>query len=423
MGEIIEIKAREILDSRGNPTVEAEVILDSGVFGRAAVPSGASTGTHEALELRDKEDKRYKGKGVLRAVQNINEIIAPELIGLESTEQAEIDRLLIELDGTETKSRLGANAILAVSMAVAQASAAEAGLPLYAYLGGVGARVLPVPFMNVLNGGVHADNPLDIQEFMIVPCGVGSFAEALRAGVETYHTLKSVLQGKGLSVSVGDEGGFAPQLRDSREALELLTTAIEEAGYRPGEDILLALDVAASELFHSGKYRLEGRELSSEEMIRFYEGLLRDFPIVSIEDPLAEEDWEGWAALYGELGERVQIVGDDLFVTNVKRIREGIEKRVANAVLIKLNQIGTVSETLQAIELAHRTGWRTIISHRSGETEDTFIADLAVAVNAGQIKTGAPCRSERVAKYNQLLRIEEELGASALFPGCRLYRK
>jgi len=423
MGEIIEIKAREILDSRGNPTVEAEVFLDSGVFGRAAVPSGASTGTHEALELRDKEDKRYKGKGVLRAVQNINEIIAPELIGLESTEQAEIDRLLIELDGTETKSRLGANAILAVSMAVAQASAAESGLPLYAYLGGVGARVLPVPFMNVLNGGVHADNPLDIQEFMIVPCGLGSFAEALRAGVETYHSLKSVLKGKGLSVSVGDEGGFAPQLRNSREALELLMTAVEETGYRPGEDILLALDVAASELFNSGKYKLEGRELSSEEMIRFYEGLLRDFPIVSIEDPLAEEDWEGWAALCGELGERVQIVGDDLFVTNVKRIREGIEKQVANAVLIKLNQIGTVSETLQAIELAHRTGWQTIISHRSGETEDTFIADLAVAVNAGQIKTGAPCRSERVAKYNQLLRIEEELGASALFPGCRLYRK
>jgi len=277
--------------------------------------------------------------------------------------------------------------------------------------------------MNVLNGGVHADNPLDIQEFMIVPCGLGSFAEALRAGVETYHSLKSVLKGKGLSVSVGDEGGFAPQLRNSREALELLMTAVEETGYRPGEDILLALDVAASELFNSGKYKLEGRELSSEEMIRFYEGLLRDFPIVSIEDPLAEEDWEGWAALCGELGERVQIVGDDLFVTNVKRIREGIEKQVANAVLIKLNQIGTVSETLQAIELAHRTGWQTIISHRSGETEDTFIADLAVAVNAGQIKTGAPCRSERVAKYNQLLRIEEELGASALFPGCRLYRK
>jgi len=423
MGEIVEIRAREILDSRGNPTVEAEVFLDSGAFGRAAVPSGASTGTHEALELRDKEENRYKGKGVLTAVQNVNEIIAPELIGLESTEQAEIDRILIELDGTENKSRLGANAILAVSMAVAQASAAEAGLPLYAYLGGVGARLLPAPFMNVLNGGVHADNPLDIQEFMIVPCGAGSFAEALRYGAETYHSLKAVLKEKGLSVSVGDEGGFAPQIKNSREALEFLMMAIERAGYRPGEDIVLALDVAASELFQDGKYQLEGQELSSEEMIRFYEDLIQNFPIVSIEDPLAEDDWEGWAALCRELGDKIQIVGDDIFVTNVKRIREGIEKRIANAVLIKLNQIGTVSETLQAIELAHRTGWRTVISHRSGETEDTFIADLSVAVNAGQIKTGAPCRSERVAKYNQLLRIEEELGASALFPGCELYRK
>ncbi|HFC97461.1 MAG TPA: phosphopyruvate hydratase [Thermosulfurimonas dismutans] len=423
MGEITAIKAREILDSRGNPTVEAEVFLDSGAFGRAAVPSGASTGTHEALELRDGEKDRYGGKGVLRAVQNINEIIAPELVGLESTEQAEIDRLLVELDGTENKSRLGANAILAVSMAVAQASAAEAGLPLFAYLGGVGARLLPVPFMNVLNGGIHADNPLDIQEFMIVPCGFESFREALRAGAETYHVLKAVLKEKGLSVAVGDEGGFAPQIKDTREALNLLLLAIERAGYRPGEEIALAIDAAASEFYREGRYHLEGRELSAEEMTDFYEGLLNDFPIVTLEDPLAEDDWEGWEILARRLADRVQIVGDDIFVTNVKRIREGLQRKIANAVLIKLNQIGTVSETLQAVELAHRSGWRTVISHRSGETEDNFIADLVVAVNAGQIKTGAPCRSERVAKYNQLLRIEEELGQAALFPGCAFYRR
>ncbi len=423
MGEIVAVTAREILDSRGNPTVEAEVFLDSGAFGRAAVPSGASTGTHEALELRDGEERRFGGKGVLRAVQNVNEIIGPEIVGLESTEQAEIDRILIELDGTENKSRLGANAILAVSMAVAQASAAEAGLPLFAYLGGVGARVLPVPFMNVLNGGAHADNPLDIQEFMIVPCGFGSFSEALRAGAEVYQSLKRVLKERGLSVSVGDEGGFAPQIKDTREALDLLLTAIERAGYRPGEEIMLALDAAASEFYRDGRYHLEGRALSAEEMVEFYSELLRDFPIVSIEDPLSEDDWEGWETLSRELGDRIQIVGDDIFVTNVKRIREGLERGIANAVLIKLNQIGTVSETLQAVELAHRNGWRTVISHRSGETEDTFIADLAVAVNSGQIKTGAPCRSERVAKYNQLLRIEAELGPSALFAGCELYRR
>ncbi|QJA06693.1 phosphopyruvate hydratase [Thermosulfurimonas marina] len=421
MGEIVVVHAREILDSRGNPTVEAEVHLESGFSGRAAVPSGASTGTHEALELRD-GDERYGGKGVLKAVQHINEIIGPELAGLESTDQAGIDRLLIELDGTENKSRLGANALLAVSMAVARASAAEAGLPLFAYLGGVGARVLPVPMMNVLNGGVHADNPLDIQEFMIVPCGFTSFTEALRAGAETYQSLKKVLKERGLSVAIGDEGGFAPQLRNSREALEILLVAIERAGYRPGEEIALALDAAASEFYRQGRYHFEGQEVSAEEMIRFYQDLLRDFPIVSLEDPLAEDDWEGWEALFRELGDRVQIVGDDIFVTNVRRIREGIERKVANAVLIKLNQIGTVSETLEAIELAHRTGWRTVISHRSGETEDTFIADLAVAVNSGQIKTGAPCRSERVAKYNQLLRIEEMLGRAARFAGCDLYR-
>jgi len=422
MGEIVAVHAREILDSRGNPTVEAEVYLESGFSGRAAVPSGASTGTHEALELRD-GDQRYGGKGVLKAVQNINEIIGPEIVGLESTEQAEIDRRLVELDGTENKERLGANAILAVSMAVAQASAAEAGLPLFAYLGGVGARTLPVPMMNVLNGGVHADNPLDLQEFMIVPCGFESFAEALRAGAETYHVLKKVLRERGLSVSVGDEGGFAPQLRNSREALELLLRAIEQAGYRPGEEIALALDPAASEFFRDGRYHFEGGELSAEEMIRFYEEIVRDFPVVSLEDPLAEDDWEGWEALFRALGDRVQVVGDDIFVTNVRRIQEGITRKIANAVLIKLNQIGTVSETLEAIELAQRTGWGTVISHRSGETEDHFIADLAVAVNSGQIKTGAPCRSERVTKYNQLLRIEEMLGEVARFAGCNLYRK
>ncbi len=423
MGEIVNVYAREVLDSRGNPTVEVEVFLDTGVMGRAMVPSGASTGTHEALELRDKDRKRYLGKGVLLAVQNVNDIIGPELVGLESTEQAEVDRLMIELDGTENKSRLGANAILAVSMAVARASAAELGLPLYAYLGGVSARVLPVPLMNVINGGVHADNPLDPQEFMIVPCKAESFSEALRMGVETYHTLKKVLKEKGLSVSVGDEGGFAPQISNTKEALGLLVTAIEKAGYVAGEDIVLAMDVAASELFENGRYRLEGRDMGYEDMIRFYEELVAEFPVVSIEDPLSEDDWEGWKALYEALGDKVQIVGDDLFVTNIKRIRKGIEEGVANAVLIKLNQIGTVTETLKAIETAHRAGWKTVISHRSGETEDAFIADLAVAVNAGQIKTGAPARSERTAKYNRLLRIEDTLGEVAEFAGCSVYKR
>ncbi len=425
MGEIVQVHAREILDSRGNPTVEVEVWLESGASGRAAVPSGASTGTHEALELRDKDEKRYHGKGVLKAVENVNEIIAQELLGLESTAQAEIDKLLIELDGTENKSRLGANAILGVSMAVAQASAKEAGLPLYAYLGGVGATVLPVPMMNVINGGVHADNKLDLQEFMIVPLGAPTFAEALRYGAETYHVLKKVLKERGYSTAVGDEGGFAPNVSSAKEALELLVEAIEKAGYRPGEDIALALDPAASEIFKDGKYVLEGegKTLSSEEMVAYYRELVDQFPIVSIEDGLAEDDWEGWKILRRELGDRIQLVGDDIFVTNIKRLARGIEEDIANAILIKLNQIGTVTETLEAIRLAHTSGWRCVISHRSGETEDTFIADLAVAVNSGQIKTGAPCRSERVAKYNQLLRIEEDLGEAAIFAGKSAYRR
>ena len=419
MGEILQVRAREILDSRGNPTVEVEVWLEGGAFGRAAVPSGASTGTHEALELRDKDEKRYFGKGVLRAVENVNNIIAPELVGMESTAQAEIDELLIELDGTENKKRLGANAILGVSMAVAQASAREAGLPLYAYLGGVGARILPVPLMNVINGGVHADNDLDLQEFMIVPLGAPTFAEALRYGAETYHALKKVLKDKGYRTSVGDEGGFAPEVKSAKEALELMVKAIEEAGYRPGDDVALALDPAASEFFKDGQYVLsgEGKTLSAEELVAYYEELVNEFPIVSIEDGCAEDDWEGFKLLNERLGGRIQLVGDDIFVTNIKRLKRGISERVANAILIKLNQIGTVSETLEAIRLAHTSGWRAVISHRSGETEDTFIADLAVAVNSGQIKTGAPARSERVAKYNQLLRIEEDLGPAARFAG------
>ncbi|WP_022852424.1 phosphopyruvate hydratase [Thermodesulfatator atlanticus] len=422
MGEILQISAREILDSRGNPTVEVEVWLEGGAYGRAAVPSGASTGSYEALELRDKDDTRYHGKGVLRAVENVNNVIAPELVGMESTAQAEIDLTLLELDGTENKRRLGANAILGVSMAIAQASAQELGLPLYAYLGGVGAKVLPVPLMNVINGGVHADNALDIQEFMIVPLGAPSFSEALRFGAETYHTLKKILKEKGYRTSVGDEGGFAPEVQSTEEALEILVSAIEKAGYRPGEDIALALDAAASEFFKDGKYEIEGKSLSAKELVSFYEKLITKFPIISIEDGCAEDDWEGWKLLNERLGGRIQLVGDDIFVTNIKRLSRGIEENVANAILIKLNQIGTVSETLDAIRMAQTSGWRTVVSHRSGETEDTFIADLSVAVNSGQIKTGAPCRSERVAKYNQLLRIEDDLGAAAIFAGKDAFR-
>lgn len=419
MGRIAGIRAREILDSRGNPTIEVEVHLESGFFGRACVPSGASTGRFEALELRDGDKKRYLGKGVQKVVFHVNELIAPQLEGLESTKQAEIDALLCELDGTENKSKLGANAILGVSMAIARASAEELGVPLFQYLGGQRARVLPVPFMNVLNGGVHADNPLDFQEFMVVPLGAERFSEALRMGVETYQTLKALLKEKGLSVSLGDEGGFAPLVTTPEEALEYLMLAIEKAGYVPGKDIALALDVAASELYQEGKYVLSGlgKKLTREELAEYYETLCQSYPIVSLEDPFAEDDPEGFKIITAKLGQKIQIVGDDILVTNPKRIKWGIEEKLCNAVLIKLNQIGTVTETISSVELAYRNNWRAMISHRSGETEDTFIADLAVALNTGQIKTGAPARSERTAKFNQLLRIEEYLGNSAIFAG------
>lgn len=419
MGRIAGIRAREILDSRGNPTIEVEVHLESGFFGRACVPSGASTGRFEALELRDGDKKRYLGKGVQKVVFHVNELIAPQLEGLESTKQAEIDALLCELDGTENKSKLGANAILGVSMAIARASAEELGVPLFQYLGGQRARVLPVPFMNVLNGGVHADNPLDFQEFMLVPLGAERFSEALRMGVETYQTLKALLKEKGLSVSLGDEGGFAPLVTTPEEALEYLMLAIEKAGYVPGKDIALALDVAASELYQEGKYVLSGlgKKLTREELAEYYETLCQSYPIVSLEDPFAEDDPEGFKIITAKLGQKIQIVGDDILVTNPKRIKWGIEEKLCNAVLIKLNQIGTVTETIYSVELAYRNNWRAMISHRSGETEDTFIADLAVALNTGQIKTGAPARSERTAKFNQLLRIEEYLGNSAIFAG------
>jgi enolase len=419
VSEIRTVHAREILDSRGNPTVEVEVWLDSGAFGRAMVPSGASTGTREAVELRDDDDTRYGGKGVRQAVRNVTETIAPEVEGLEATEQAAVDRALLELDGTPNKSGLGANALLGVSLAVARAGADECGLPLYQYLGGPGARIMPVPMMNVLNGGVHADNGLDIQEFMIVPAGAGSFGEALRIGVEIFHALKKLLKDKNLSTGVGDEGGFAPSLPGNEAALDFVLRAVERAGYRPGEDVFLALDSAASEFGKHGRYRLRAdrADKSREEMIAFYEQLLSRYPICSIEDGLGEDDWEGWRALTQRLGSRVQIVGDDIFVTSPAILQEGIRKGIANAILIKLNQIGTLTETLETIELAKRAGYGTIISHRSGETEDTFVADLAVAVNAGQIKTGSLSRGERTAKYNQLLRIEEELGPSAVWPG------
>jgi enolase len=422
---IADLYAREILDSRGNPTVEVEVVLEDGTVGRAAVPSGASTGTYEAVELRDGDAGRYGGKGVLRAVEHVNDEIAMEVVGLNAVDQAEIDALLIELDGTENKSRLGANAILGVSLAVARAAAAALGLPLYRYLGGVGANLLPVPMMNVVNGGRHADNNLDLQEFMIVPVGAGSFAEALRMGAEVYHSLRRILHERGLSTAVGDEGGFAPRLDANEEALKLLVAAIESAGYRPGEDVALALDPAASEFFEDGRYVLkgEGRSLSPDEMVDYYADLAGRYPILSIEDGLAEEDWEGWELLTRRLGNTVQLVGDDLFVTNPGRLSRGITLGVANSILIKLNQIGTLTETLETIALARQAGYAVVISHRSGETEDTFIADLAVATRAGQIKTGAPSRSERVAKYNQLLRIEEELGESAVYPGKGAFKR
>ncbi|EEP60996.1 phosphopyruvate hydratase [Sulfurihydrogenibium yellowstonense] len=423
MSTIIDIIGREVLDSRGNPTVEATVVLESGVVASAIVPSGASTGANEALELRDGDKKRFLGKGVLKAVENINTKIADLLIGEESEDQVRIDRLMIEADGTENKSNLGANAILAVSLAVARATAIEKEMPLYRYLGGVNAKVLPVPLMNVINGGAHADNELDFQEFMIVPVCGGSFKEALRAGVETFHVLKSVLKEKGYSTNVGDEGGFAPALRETKEALDMLMLAIDKAGYTPGEDIFIALDAASSEFYKDGKYLFEKRELTSDDMIILYEEIVGTYPVISIEDGLAENDWEGWKNLTQALGNKVQLVGDDLFTTNPKIIKEGIKNNIANSVLIKLNQIGTLTETLDAIEMARINNYTAIISHRSGESEDTFIADLAVATNAGQIKTGSASRTDRIAKYNQLIRIEEELGENAIFKGKQAFKK
>lgn len=423
MSTIIDIIGREVLDSRGNPTVEATVVLESGVVASAIVPSGASTGANEALELRDGDKKRFLGKGVLKAVENINTKIADLLIGEESEDQVRIDRLMIEADGTENKSNLGANAILAVSLAVARATAIEKEMPLYRYLGGVNAKVLPVPLMNVINGGAHADNELDFQEFMIVPVCGGSFKEALRAGVETFHVLKSVLKEKGYSTNVGDEGGFAPALRETKEALDMLMLAIDKAGYTPGEDIFIALDAASSEFYKDGKYFFEKRELTSDDMIILYEEIVGTYPVISIEDGLAENDWEGWKNLTQALGNKVQLVGDDLFTTNPKIIKEGIKNNIANSVLIKLNQIGTLTETLDAIEMARINNYTAIISHRSGESEDTFIADLAVATNAGQIKTGSASRTDRIAKYNQLIRIEEELGENAIFKGKQAFKK
>lgn len=418
--EIIDVYAREVLDSRSNPTVEVEVELEDGTVGRAIVPSGASTGEYEAVELRDGDKERYLGKGVLKAVDNVNNIIAPELIGMNALDQASIDEALIEIDGTDNKGNLGANAILGVSLATARAAAASIGLPLYKYIGGVNAKVLPVPMMNILNGGKHADNNVDIQEFMIMPVGAGSFKDALRMCSEVYHSLKKTLSSKNYNTSIGDEGGFAPNLKSNEEAVQVIIEAIEKAGYKPKDQIAIAIDAAASELYkEDGKYHLdgEGRVLTSEEMVKFYEELVDKYPIVSLEDGLSENDWDGWKLLTERLGKRIQLVGDDLFVTNTSRLSKGIKMGVANSILIKLNQIGTLTETIEAIEMAERAGYTAVVSHRSGETEDTTIADLVVAMNAGQIKTGAPARTDRVAKYNQLLRIEEELDDIAEYPG------
>ncbi len=426
MSIIKEISALEILDSRGNPTVEVEVVTESGAYGRAMVPSGASTGEHEAVELRDNDKSRYLGKGVLKAVDNVNNVIAPALVGKYSvTDQAEIDRVMIELDGTENKSKLGANAILGVSMAVAHAAADYHGLPLYKYLGGANAKQLPTPMMNILNGGSHADNSVDFQEFMIMPVGAPTFKEAIRMGAEVFHSLKKVLHDKGHNTAVGDEGGFAPNLASNREAVEVIIEAIKAAGYEPGKDVCIAMDVASSEFYNkeTGKYDLkgEGKSLTSAEMIDFYEGLLNEFPIISIEDGLDENDWEGFKILTERLGSRLQLVGDDLFVTNTKRLAKGIEMGVANSILVKVNQIGTLTETLDAVEMAKRAGYTAVISHRSGETEDVTIADIAVALNAGQIKTGSMSRTDRIAKYNRLLKIENELGDNAVYAGIKSF--
>ena len=423
MSIITQVYAREILDSRGNPTVEVEVILEDGTMGRAAVPSGASTGVHEAVELRDGDKKRYVGKGVMKAVENVNDIIAEALIGLDATRQIEIDELLIRLDETPNKAKLGANAILGVSMAVAKAAANYVGLPLYQYLGGTNAHELPVPMMNILNGGSHADNNVGIQEFMIMPVGAKSFSECLRMNVEIYHALKGILKAKGLSTGLGDEGGFAPNLESNAEALDVIMEAIAKAGYKAGKDIMLAMDVAASEFYKDGKYHMlaEGAPKTSTQMVNYLADLVAKYPIISIEDGLAEDDWKGWAALTKKLGDKVQLVGDDLFVTNAARLQMGIVKGVANAILIKVNQIGTLTETFRAVELAKRHGYTAIVSHRSGETEDVTMSDIAVALNAGQIKSGAPARTDRVAKYNQLLRIEEDLGPAATYGGMEVF--
>jgi enolase len=420
---ITDVIAREIMDSRGNPTVEVDVVLEDGIMGRAAVPSGASTGVHEAVELRDGDKARYMGKGVLKAVDNVNNRIAAEVVGMNVFDQVGIDEAMIELDGTANKSELGANAILGVSMAVAKAAATALGLPLYQYLGGFNAKELPVPMMNILNGGAHADNNVDIQEFMVMPVGAPSFAEALRMCAEVYHTLKSVLKGLGLNTAIGDEGGFAPNLSSNEQALEVIVQAITKAGYKPGEDFCLALDVAASEIYKDGKYNLAGEGVikTSEEMVEFYSQLVAKYPIISIEDGMSEDDWAGWKLMTEKLGSKIQIVGDDLFVTNTERLVRGIETGTANSILIKVNQIGSLTETFDTIEMAKRAGYTCVISHRSGETEDSTIADIAVAVNAGQIKTGAPTRSDRVAKYNQLLRIEEELSVISQYKGRKVF--
>ena len=425
MTTIVDVFAREILDSRGNPTVEVDVVLESGIVGRAAVPSGASTGEHEAIELRDKDKNRFLGKGVLKAVANVNDVIADKVLGYDASEQAMLDKLMIDLDGTPNKGKLGANAILGVSLAAAKAAAETVGLPLYQYIGGVNAKKLPVPMMNILNGGSHADNNVDLQEFMITPAGANSFAEALRMGSEVFHHLKSVLKSKGYNTAVGDEGGFAPDLKSNEEAIDVILEAIGKAGYKAGSDIFLCLDPASSEFYNAEKKKYilasEKKELSAEQMVDFYADWVKKYPIISIEDGMAEDDWDGWKIMTDKLGDKIQLVGDDLFVTNTGRLSRGIEMGITNSILIKVNQIGTLTETLDAIEMAHKAGFTSVISHRSGETEDTTIADLAVAANTGQIKTGSASRSDRIAKYNQLLRIEEALGDMAIFPGLSAF--
>jgi enolase len=419
MSYIAEIFARQILDSRGNPTIEVDVITDDGSVGRAAVPSGASTGIHEAVELRDGDSSVYLGKGVLKAVTNVNDLLAPEIIGLDVADQAGIDQVMIALDGTENKSKIGANAMLALSMAVAKAAAEEAGLPLFRYIGGTNARTLPVPMMNILNGGAHADNKIDFQEFMVMPVGASSFSEGLRWGVEIFHALKTVLKKKGYSTNVGDEGGFAPNIGSNEEAIETVLTAIDAAGYKAGSQVFIAMDAANSELYKNGKYtfhKSDGKTLSSDELVKFWEDWVRQYPINSIEDGMAEDDWEGWKSLTEAVGSKCQLVGDDLFVTNVKRLKQGIDRSIANGLLVKVNQIGTITETIDAVSMAQMNGYNTVMSHRSGETEDTTIADLAVALNCGQIKTGSASRTDRIAKYNQLIRIEEQLGATGIYP-------